>query len=260
MSDLTPTVTIPVELEEVKQYRPLSVLAVWAAAAVPMGVLAWVVVPAVAGQGATVSRFAVTLIAALTVGLVWQCVLALSLVAFEQRSLRWAVVRDALWLRAPSDPSGRRGGRLWLWTLAFGLGFMMLQFVPFGLSEPTDRSLGEFLNSPGGQETLHGNWGLFALVCAMMLFNTVAGEELLFRGLLLPRMRGAFGRADWVVNGVLTGLYHLHQPWSIPGATVAGTFLLAYPTRRFRSAWMGIAVHSMQSVFFAALVFMVVIR
>ena len=32
---------------------------------------------------------------------------------------------------------------------------------------------------------------------ASRVFNTVLGEELLFRGFLLPRMNGAFGRRDW---------------------------------------------------------------
>ena len=54
----------------------------------------------------------------------------------------------------------------------------------------------------------------------MMIFNTVLGEELLFRGLLLPRMRAAFGRWDWLVNGVLFGVYHLHLPSSIPANTL----------------------------------------
>lgn len=52
----------------------------------------------------------------------------------------------------------------------------------------------------------------------LFVFNTALGEELLFRGLLLPRMRGAFGRWDWLANGVLFGVYHLHQPWSTPGS------------------------------------------
>jgi Type II CAAX prenyl endopeptidase Rce1-like len=65
---------------------------------------------------------------------------------------------------------------------------------------------------------LNSDWELFALVLVMLVFNTVLGEELLFRGLLLPRMRGVFGRADWIANAVLFGLYHLHQPWSIPSS------------------------------------------
>ena len=74
-------------------------------------------------------------------------------------------------------------------------------------------------------------------------------EEFLFRGLLLPRMRQAFGKWDWVANGVLFAVYHLHQPWSIPATLVDGIFLEAYPSKRFQSAWMGIIVHSSASVF-----------
>jgi membrane protease YdiL (CAAX protease family) len=87
----------------------------------------------------------------------------------------------------------------------------------------------------------------------LFLFTSVLGEELLFRGFLLPRMNGAFGRGDWVANGLLFTAYHLHVPWAMP-ATLLDTFLLAYPTKRYRSAWIGIAVHSAQSVFFAVLV------
>ena len=85
------------------------------------------------------------------------------------------------------------------------------------------------------------------MIAVLAVFNTVLGEELLFRGLLLPRMSGAFGRRDWLANGVLFAFYHLHMPWAIP-ATLIDTFLISYPSRRYRSAWIGIAVHSAQSV------------
>ena len=37
------------------------------------------------------------------------------------------------------------------------------------------------------------------------------------------------------------------MPWVIPTALL-DTLALAYPTRRYRSAWLGIVVHSLQSV------------
>jgi uncharacterized protein len=230
------------------QYRPAAVLAIWALAAVPMGVLSWVVAPAAGGD------LVVALLVAQTVGLAWLFALVVLLVLRERRGLRWGATRDALWLRAPVDRSGRRG-RVWLWLAMFLLGYGVLSVLPIDLPEPAGRSFAELLTSAEGRDTLRGSWGLFALIVVMQLFNTVLGEELLFRGLLLPRMRGAFGRLDWVVNGVLFGLYHLHMPWSIPSATVAGVFLFAYPTHRFRSAWMGIAIHSAQSVVVIAVAF-----
>ena len=44
----------------------------------------------------------------------------------------------------------------------------------------------------------------------------------------------------------------------MPG-TLIESFLLAYPTKRYRSAWIGIAVHSAQSVFFALLILTLVL-
>jgi len=71
-------------------------------------------------------------------------------------------------------------------------------------------------------------------------------------------MNGAFGRGDWVANGLFFTAYHLHVPWAMP-ATLLDTFLLAYPTKGYRSAWIGIAVHSAQSLFFAILVLTLVV-
>jgi membrane protease YdiL (CAAX protease family) len=230
----------------IAQYSKARVLAIWAAAALPMGVLAWIVAPAIAGRG--VDRIP-ALIACLTAGLVWQFVLILLLNRFSLRGL---------WLQSPSTSDGRRGGRLWLWVLPFVLGFGALQFIPLDLPPVASHDFGAFLASDHGRALLHGNWGLFALIVVMMTFNTVLGEELLFRGLLLPRMRTAFGRSDWAVNGFLMGVYHLHQPWSIPSSVVAG-LLMAYPTKRFRSAWFGIIVHSAQSVVLAAVILTLVL-
>jgi membrane protease YdiL (CAAX protease family) len=243
----------------VRQYSRADVVGVWAAAAVPMGLLAWVAAPAVAGAGATPARFAIALIVALTVGLVWQFVLVLALVVREQHSLRWSVVRRALWLQAPTTAAGRRRGRLWWWLILFILGSAVLDLAPVRLTAPVSRDLGAFLGSAQGRDTFHGAWGLLAVVVVLLVFNTVLGEELLFRGWLLPRMRGAFGRADWIVNGVLFGLYHLAEPWMIPHSMVKGVFLLAFPTRRWHCAWFGIAIHSAQSVFILVLLLRVVI-
>jgi len=221
-----------------------------------MAALAWVVAPAVAGHGASEHRFVLTLLVALTAGLIWQAVLVLVLVGRERRDPSWTSLRDRLWLRAPST-STRRGGRLWWWVLVYALALAALDMLPFGPTGPTDRSFGSFLGSAEGQATFHHAWGLYLLVAVELAFNTFLGEELLFRGLLLPRMRRAFGRADWIVNGVLFGFYHLHEPWVIPNAIVTG-FLCAYPTRRYRSAWMGICIHSVEAVFFLVILLPVV--
>ena len=233
----------------VRQYSLAQILGVWAAAAVPMGLLSWVVAPWLRDRLSGDEPLAQALLICLTVGLIWQFVLVLILVRHELGGLQWSRVRDALWLRAPRDPkTGRQGGKVWWWAALIVLLFAIWSLVPT-IPGPSVRDFGDFLSSDRGEDFFRGAWGWFAVVVVLAVFNTVLGEELLFRGLLLPRMQGVFGRRDWVANGALFALYHLHQPWSIPSSFVDGIFLLAYPSRRFQSAWMGIIVHSAQSVF-----------
>ena len=235
----------------IPQYSIGKILAVWAAAALPMAALAWLVAPALedelGGEGNV--PMAKALVICLTAGLIWQFVLVVILVRREQGTLRWSTVREALWLRSPQSPSsGRRGGRLWLTLIPLVLAFFVAHALLPTPPLPENRDLGEFLDSDAGENFLSGAWGWFALIALSQIFNTVLGEELLFRGLLLPRMNDAFGRADWAANGVLFTAYHLHVPWAMP-ATLLDTFILSYPTKRYRSAWIGIIVHSAQSLF-----------
>jgi membrane protease YdiL (CAAX protease family) len=247
--------------DAVKQYSLRQILAVWAAAAVPMGVLAWIVAPWLSDRLGGRDPFAEALLLCLTAGLISQFALVLILIRREVGGLQLSRVRDALWLRAPRDPkTARGGGKVWWWAGLFAVLVIVWSLVAAGaIAGPSPRDLGNFLGSDRGEEFFSGAWGWYAVVVAFVLFNTVIGEELLFRGLLLPRMRAVFGRRDWVANGVLFTLYHLHQPWSMPATLVEGVFLEAYPARRFQSAWMGIVVHSVQSVFVLAVVLALVL-
>jgi uncharacterized protein len=248
--------------EGIRQYTLAQIIGVWAAAAVPMGVLAWIVAPWLRDQLGGRDPFAEALLICLTAGLIWQFALVLILVRRELGGLEWPRVRDALWLRAPRDPKTRRvGGKVWWWALLFVVLVAVWSLLAAGaIPGPSVRDLGDFIGSDRGEDFFSGAWGWFALVVVFVVFNTVIGEELLFRGLLLPRMQGAFGRGDWVANGVLFALYHVHVPWVIPTTLVEGIFLEAYPSRRFQSALMGIIVHSVQSVFVIAVVLALVLQ
>jgi uncharacterized protein len=245
---------------EIPQYRKRAIFTVWAAAALPMAALAWLVAPVLADRfsGDGHVPMSKALILSLTIGLVWQFVLVAILVGREQRTLRWSTIRAALWLRSPRSPrSGRVGGRVWLVVIPLILALAAEELIP-RVAMPENRDFATLLESDAGKAFLDGAWGWYGLIVVFFLFNTALGEELLFRGFLLPRMNGAFGRGDWVANGLLFAGYHLHVPWVIP-AGLLDTFILAYPSKRYRSAWIGIAVHSAQSVVLAILVLTLVV-
>ena len=255
------------------QYSRKQVFLVWGAAAAPMALLGWVVNPLVAGpidEAAGIPGTARVLL--MTLGLAWQFVFVLLLVRYEARTLSWPVLRDRLWLCTPRNPrTGLPSRRLWLWLVPLVLAYPLWTFTigplltdawvtsfPF-LAEPPEFSMSRLLDEPENRELLVGAWWFYALFLLLALFNTVLGEELLFRGLLLPRMQAAFGSLDWLANGTLFGLYHLHQPWGIPSGVVAGALLFALPARFFRSAWVSIIVHSGQSLFFAIVILQLIL-
>jgi CAAX protease family protein len=258
---VSPRADAAVSSVEIPQLRIRGIFAVWAAAALPMAVLAWIVAPVLADRFAGDGHvpMAKALIVSLAIGMVWQFVLVAILVGREQGTLRWSTVREALWLRSPRSPrSGRVGGRIWLILIPLILAFTFAQELVAIVPAPEDREFATLLESDAGKAFLDGAFGWYALILVFFIFNTVLGEELLFRGYLLPRMNGAFGRGDWVANGLLFAGYHLHVPWAIPG-TLLEMFTTAYPTKRYRSAWIGIAVHSAQSVFLGILIFTLVV-
>jgi uncharacterized protein len=252
---------------EAPRYALLRVVGIWAAAALPMGILGWIIARALTPDiesnpvGAVVTR-----LGALTVGLIWLFILSLIIVYREEGNLRWTTIQRRLRLNTPRDPhTGEPRRILWLWAIPLviliavwgfklgpGLNKLWITLFPF-LAEPSSFALGTALASPAGKAHFVSAWGVLAVFAINAVFNTL-GEEFLFRGVLLRKMNPVFGKWGWLANGVLFGLYHLHQPWGILGSIGTGAFFYALPANRFRSTWMSIIVHSGQSVYFLFLI------
>lgn len=253
------------------QYSLSKIIGIWAVATLPMALLSWIVIPLLGPDfeadplGSGVTRLVV-----LDLGLIWLSVLSLTIVRQEERDLRWATIKRRLRLNAPQDPrTGKVRHRLWLWVVPALVGIALvdvflasttdgfwISILPF-LAEPPGYSFGALLESPEILERLVGAWWFLALFVVGTVLNL--GEEFLFRGVLLPKMEGVFGRWSWLANGLLFAFYHLHLPWSILTQFVGGALFFSLLAWRFRSTWMSIVVHSGQSVFFAYLILGIVL-
>jgi len=257
-------------IQERNQYSLTKILGLWIAAAAPMGILSYVVYPALVPDveidpiGAGKTR-----VALMTLGLIWLFVLSLIIVYSEEGDLRWETIRRRMWLNTPRDPkTGQPRSKLWLWLIPLIILFFVSMMVVAPLIGPLWESLfpifkpqpgfdpGQLLGSPEIQAQLVGAWDFLLLFFVLAVFNTF-GEEFLFRGVMLPKMGAIFGRWDWVANGVLFSAYHWHQPWGILPILIGSVFVLALPPRLFRSTWISIIVHASQYVLFIPIIFVV---
>lgn len=236
--------------EDAQQYSLRRILLIWLGATLPMGLLAWVVWPLLRGQ--TPLHPGLLFWMLMTVGMIWQCLFALLLLRAELGTLRWSVLAPRIWAQHPRDPhTGDGRPRLWWMLVPIAAVFAALTAASELLTPALD-ALG--LRAPAGTEIREladprfiGQWWILALAVVSFAFNYVLGEELLFRGVLLPRMRGVFGRGDWLANGVLFTLYHVHKPWAMP-LILLTSLPFSWAARRYRTVWFAIILHGIEGI------------
>ncbi len=236
-----------------EQYSLWQILGIWALAAVPMALLAWVVAPAIIPLSPL--HPAITFWLLLIVGMAWEFVVSLAIVYRELGTLRWSAIRQRVWLQRPRySNSDQPNSKLFWWLVPalffsglLNLGIRSYVDAPMGWLFPALRPAAYMDMQQLATPAFRGQWWILGIALVHAVFNYFMGEEFLFRGVLLPRMQGVFGKADWLANGVLFGLYHLHKPWSIPG-NILSAFAMTWPSARFRSNWMAIVVHGVEVV------------
>jgi membrane protease YdiL (CAAX protease family) len=69
----------------------------------------------------------------------------------------------------------------------------------------------------------------------------ISAEELYFRAWMLPKL-SRFGKASWILNGVLFAGYHTFQIWLFPQLLIA-SLGMALIVRLTRSIWPAVAGH-----------------
>lgn len=86
-----------------------------------------------------------------------------------------------------------------------------------------------------------GNWGVVILYVVMLTFNIV-GEELWWRGYILPRQEAAYGRFTWVLHGLLWTAFHAFKWWDLIGLLPV-CLALAYVSQRTKNNWPAAIAH-----------------
>jgi hypothetical protein len=148
-------------------------------------------------------------------------------------------------------------GRAWRWVIALAAFLILsqllwyfgprLQTIPL---HPRPECVAELLSHFGPDDfmgiPLAGRWWLAVYYAAVLLFGNVAGEELWWRGYVLPRQELAHGAAAWLVHGALWAAFHLFFQWSLWDLVrmVPTCCALAFVAQHCRNTWPGVVGHT----------------
>jgi membrane protease YdiL (CAAX protease family) len=225
------------------ELRPMGWGASLLAFGIPAGILAvlvWLVLPWLQARGAS----PLLLFALLGLPFLLMLVAPVLYHRREGRRLAWRDFRD----RVRLGTLDRRGAA---WSLALtvagvglylGASHLVDALLPeAAFPEVVGKVLGDsstFLGTPmKGAWWLLGAWFLFYVA-------NVAGEELWFRGIVLPRQELAFGRSTWAIHGGLwaawhAGLFPADALVILPEALAYG-----WVCQRSRSLWPTLVAHA----------------
>ena len=123
-----------------------------------------------------------------------------------------------------------------LMGLIMGISFLLNRWYGYPVLETTP----PFLNSV----TLHGYQRLYLLVWLVMFFFNMYGEELLWRGYILPRMEAGFGNRAWLVNGSFWLVFHFCFGWQLIILLLPILFVLPYAVQKTGNTNVGILIHT----------------
>lgn len=238
------------DLPNETQYSLTKIMTIWLAATLPMSVLMFGAAPYFfPGNLLAIWCFAIA-------GMVWQFLLSVTILCTELERFSWHALSQRIWLQKPQHPAtGRRSYWLFLWLIPAYAFYALIELTPLVdaigslilIPFPFVASLPKLSLSDLPASEFVGAWWLIGLALLSCIFNYFLGEELLFRGILLPKMRGVFGRWDWLANAVLFAVYHLHRPFHIL-AFVVGGIAWSLPSRYFKSIWFAIVPHAIEGV------------
>jgi membrane protease YdiL (CAAX protease family) len=116
-------------------------------------------------------------------------------------------------------------------------------------SEPADLRdfLGQFGPATFMGIPLRGRWWVAGYYVVVLLVGNIAGEELWWRGYLLPRQELAHGKWAWLVHGVLWAAFHLFFQFTLWDMVrmVPTCCALAFVAQDRKNTWPGVVGHTL---------------
>jgi len=130
----------------------------------------------------------------------------------------------------------------WNWTI---IGIMAIGLSSFLITKILLMIYGEINFHPPFMsfEPLTANrFWILVLWFPCWLFN-IMGEEILWRGIILPRQEILFGKFSWLIHGFFWGIFHIGFGLQLLITLIPILFILPFIVQKRENSWIGVVVH-----------------
>jgi membrane protease YdiL (CAAX protease family) len=131
----------------------------------------------------------------------------------------------------------------WYWTVG---GLVLVGLLSAGLQSGLAAAFGELDLHPSFMQLAPLGPGRYWILAAWLPFwlLNVLGEELLWRGVLLPRQEAAIGRWAWLANALGWGVFHVAFGWQLLVLLAPILLIVPYVAQRTGNTWAGVIIHA----------------
>ena len=130
--------------------------------------------------------------------------------------------------------------------MIWSVGGILLILIFSGLiMEGLELLIGEFDHSPpfmSFEPLSKGRLWLLAAWFPYWIFN-IMGEEILWRGVMLPRQELAFGKYAWLIHGFGWGIFHIAFGWQLLVTLLPIIFIQSFVVQKTKNSWTGVIIH-----------------
>ena len=163
-------------------------------------------------------------------------VVAMTILRFEGHGLNGQTWRERLRFRPMAQAD-------WIWSIG---ALIVIGILSAAVIRGLEIAIGEFDHSPpfmALEPLTPGRYWLLALWFPYWILN-IMGEEILWRGVMLPRQEVAFGNYAWIVHALGWGLFHIAFGWQLLITLLPILIIQSYVVQKRKNSWVGVIIHA----------------
>ena len=132
----------------------------------------------------------------------------------------------------------------WLWSIG---SIILIGILSLTVIKILELFIGKVNSHPSFmyfEPLTRGRYWILLLWFPYWLLN-IMGEEILWRGVILPRQISAFGNKAWLIHGFCWGLFHIAFGWQLLATLIPMLFIQSYTVQRRQNSWIGVVIHAL---------------